>query len=123
MPVMTLFRSPSINQTQYDAIIQALNLQERPQVGMLTHACGFDQKGIAVQDVWESRQDFDAFVADRLKPVFAKLNLAFVEPEIIETYKFRVSDGVDRHKVGQGPTFGAERERPAAGGPTLGAGH
>ena len=115
MPVMTTFRSPSINQMQYDAIIQALNLQEKPQVGMLTHACGFDQKGICVEDVWETRQDFDSFVANRLKPVFAKLNLAFVEPEIIETYKFRVSEGVDRHKVGEAPAFGAERERPAPG--------
>lgn len=123
MPVMTLFRSPSINQMQYDAIIQALNLEDKPQVGMLTHACGFDQKGICVQDVWESRQDFNSFVANRLKPVFAKLGYAFVEPEIIETYKFRVSDGVDRHKVGQGSAFGAEREWPKAGGPPLGAGH
>ena len=119
MPVMTLFRSPSIDQMQYDAIMQALNLQERPQAGMLTHACGFDKKGICVQDVWESRQDFDSFVANRLKPAFAKLHLAWVEPEVIETYQFRVSDGVDRHKVGEGPAFGADRERPKAGGPTL----
>ena len=120
MPVMTLFRSPSINQMQYDAIMQALDLEHQPGVGALTHACGFDQKGICVQDVWESRQDFDSFVANRLKPVFAKLGYAFVEPEIIETYQFRVSDGVDRHKAGQTPAFGAEREWPKAGGPPLG---
>jgi hypothetical protein len=120
MPVMTLFRSPSINQAQYDAIIQALNLEAQPQTGMLTHACGFDQKGICVEDTWESRPAFDAFVSTRLKPVFAKLNLAFVEPEILETYAFRVSEGVDRYKVGQGPAFGAEREWPTASGPTVG---
>jgi hypothetical protein len=120
MPVMTLFRSPSINQMQYDAIMQALNLESQPGIGALTHACGFDQKGICVQDVWESRKDFDAFVTDRLKPAFAKLGLTFVEPEIIETYQFRVADGVDRYKVSEGPAFGAERERPTAGGPLLG---
>ena len=117
MPVMTLFRSPSINQAQYDAIIQALNLQDQPQTGMLTHACGFDQKGVCVQDTWESRLAFDAFVATRLKPVFAKLGYTFVEPEILETYAFRVSDGVDRYKA-EGPAFGAEREWPTAGGPS-----
>ena len=122
MPVMTLFRSPSINQMQYDAIIQALDLEHQPGSGALTHACGFDQKGICVQDVWESRQDFEAFMADRLKPAFAKLGYAFVEPEIIETYQFRVAEGVDRYKADQGPSFGAEREWPSAGGPTLEAG-
>jgi hypothetical protein len=120
MPVMTLFRSPNINQMHYDAIIQALNLQEQPQVGMLSHACGFDQNGICVQDIWESRQDFDSFLNGRLKPAFAKLGLTFVEPEIIETYRFGVSEGVDRYKLGQGPSFGAEREWPTAEGPTLG---
>jgi hypothetical protein len=122
MPVMTLFRSPRINQMQYDAIIQALDLEDQPQTGILTHACGFDQNGICVQDIWESRLDLESFLANRLKPAFAKLDIAFVEPEIIETYKFRVSEGVDRYKLGQGPTFGAEREWPAAEGPTLEAG-
>jgi hypothetical protein len=110
MPVMTLFRSPNINQTQYDAIVQALELEHRPQAGILTHFCGFDQKGLCVQDVWESRQDFDSFVATRLKPAFAKLGMTYVEPEIIDAYKFRAAEGVDRYQVGQGPSFGAERE-------------
>ena len=122
MPVMSLFRSPTVNQPQYDAIIQAMDLEHQPQRGILTHACGFDQKGICVMDVWESRQDLDSFLANRLKPVFAKLGMTFVEPEIIDSYKFRATEGVDRYKVGQGPTFGAEREWPTAGGPGLEAG-
>jgi|SRR6185312_2145684 len=123
MPVMTLFRSPSINQMQYDTIIQTMDLQEKPQAGMLSHACGFDQKGICVQDIWESRLALESFLANRLKPAFAKLGMTYVEPEIIETYKFAVSEGVDRYKVGQGPSFGAEREWPTADGPSLGADH
>jgi hypothetical protein len=115
MPVMTLFRSPNINQQQYDAIIQALELEHKPQSGILSHACGFDQKGICVQDVWASRQDLDSFLADRLKPAFAKLGMTFTEPEIIETYKFRITEGAERYMAGQGPSFGAEREsRPTA---------
>jgi hypothetical protein len=116
MPVMTLFRSPNINQQQYDAIIQALDLEHKPQSGILTHFCGFDKNGLCVQDVWESRQDFDSFVANRLKPAFAKLGMTYVGPEaIIDGYKFRTTEGADRYQVGQGPSFGAEREtRPTA---------
>lgn len=119
MPIMTLFRSPHINQMQYDAIIQALDLADKPQDGILTHTCGFDRNGICVQDVWESRMDLDYFLANRLKPAFAKLGIKFVEPEVIETYKFRVSEGVDRYKVDQGANFTATKERPMAGGPSL----
>src|SRR5690348_16889 len=122
MPVMTTFRSPNINQLQYDAIVQALDFEHQPEAGMLTHACGFDEKGICVQDVWESRADLDSFLANRLRPTFAKLGMTFAEPEIIETYKFGVSEGVDRYKTDQRPSFGAEREWPTAEGPTLGAG-
>jgi hypothetical protein len=120
MPVMTTFRSPDINQLQYDAIVQALDFEHQPQTGMLTHACGFDAKGICVQDVWESRADMDSFLANRLRPTFAKLGMTYVEPEVIDTYKFGVSEGVDRYKTDQGASFGAEREWPKTEGPTLG---
>ncbi len=123
MPVMTLFRSPNINQMQYDAVIQALGLQDQPQPGMLSHAVGFNQNGICVQDVWQSRSDLDLFLNNRLKPAFAKLGMTFVEPEIIDTYRYGVSEGVDRYKLAQGPSFGAEREWPTAGGPSPDASH
>jgi hypothetical protein len=110
MPVMTLFRSPGINQLQYDAIVQTLDVEHHPRSGALTHICAFDEKGMCVIDVWESRRDFEMFVADRLKPAFAKLGMPSIEPEVIDTYRFIAADGVDRYKVDSGPTFGAERE-------------
>lgn len=121
MPVMSLFRSPNFNQLQYDAIVQAMDLEHQPRTGAVSHACGFDQNGICVVDVWESRQGLDAFLANRLKPAFAKLGIPFFEPDVMETYKFGVTDGADRYKLSEGPSFGAEREWPTAGGPTLGA--
>jgi hypothetical protein len=123
MPVMTLFRSPRIDQAQYDALIQAMDLENQPQPGVITHTCAFDKNGIHVVDVWESRLALEGFIANRLKPAFAKLSMPFVEPEVIlETYEFQASEEVDRYKVGQGPSFGADREMPEAGGPTLHAG-
>jgi hypothetical protein len=98
MPIMALFRSPRIDQALYDKIIQELDLERQPTPGALTHACAFDQDGICVADVWESRQAFDAFLNDRLRPVFAKLGIEFEPPMVLETYAFNVTDEVDKYK-------------------------
>ncbi len=115
MPIMVLFRSKRIDQRLYDAIIHELDLEHRPEAGMLTHACGFDGDGICVMDVWESRMEFETFMSHRLKPAFAKLGLEFVEPAILDAYKFGVAEGVDRYRQESGPSFGAAREGTAPG--------
>lgn len=119
MPIIALFRSAAVDQSRYDAIIQELDLERQPLEGILTHACGFDANGICVVDVWDSRKDFEAFLSDRLRPTFAKLNIDFVEPQIIETYAFNASEDVDHYKAEPGPSLGA----PAAEEPGLGAAH
>jgi hypothetical protein len=98
MAVMALFRSPRVDQALYDAIIQELDLERRPASGALAHACGFDDGGICVVDVWESRHDFDAFLSDRLGPVFAKLNVEVDPPVVLDAYAFNVTAGTDRYK-------------------------
>lgn len=116
MTIMALFRSNSLDQNAYDAIIQELDLEGQPAQGALTHACGFDANGICVCDVWESRQEFDAFMNDRLRPVFTKLNLAFEPPTVIETYAFTVTDDADKHKPTPAPEAASGRPdmRPPA---------
>jgi hypothetical protein len=109
MAIMALFRSPRVDRTVYDAIIQELDLERQPAAGALTHACGFDDQGICVADVWESRQDFDAFLNDRLRPVFAKLNLEFEQPTVFDAYAFTVTDEVDRYKEEAAPAQASSR--------------
>jgi hypothetical protein len=112
MPIMALFRSPRVDRTVYDAIIQELDLERQPAAGALTHACGFDAQGICVVDVWESRADFEAFMRDRLQPVFAKLNVEVEPPAILDAYAFTVTDEVDRYKEEAAP---AQASRASAG--------
>lgn len=115
MPIMALFRSPRVDQTLYDAIMQELDLEQAPPTGALTHCCGFDDKGICVVDVWESRRDFEAFLTDRLKPTFAKLNIEFVAPEIIDGYAFRATEEVDRYMRERATAFRATGNAATSG--------
>jgi len=119
MPIMALFRSPRVDQNLYDAIIQDLDLEQAPAAGALTHSCGFDNNGICVVDVWETRGHFEAFLADRLRPTFAKLNIEFVEPVIIDAYAFTATEDVDQYVRERAAGFqaagkaAATDERPA----------
>jgi hypothetical protein len=116
MTIMALFRSNRIDQSAYDAIIQELNLEAQPAQGALSHACGFDANGICVCDVWESRQDFDAFLNDRLRPAFTKLNLQYEPPTVLETYAFNVTDHADKYKpaLATAAASGRPEQRPPA---------
>ena len=98
MAVMAIFRSVKVDRAKYDAIMRELDLNDSPATGGLTHACAFDDNGIHVVDVWESRKDFETFLKDRLLPVFAKLNIEVEPPTVLDAYGLRVSDDADRYK-------------------------
>jgi hypothetical protein len=48
--------------TNYDRVQEALGTRDNPPAGGLMHSAGLD-------DVWESREAWDAFLNDRLMPV------------------------------------------------------
>jgi hypothetical protein len=56
--------------TNYDAIVAALNLQDAPD-GLLIHTAGFDlDAGVfRIFDVWETREQGEKFINDRLNPI------------------------------------------------------
>lgn len=48
--------------------------------GLVSHAAGPTATGWCVVDVWESQASFDAFLRDRLGPVFQQIGIP--EPEL-----------------------------------------
>ena len=56
--------------TNYDAVTKALDLQEAPD-GLLIHTAGFDHDGgvFRIFDVWETREQAEKFINDRLGPI------------------------------------------------------
>jgi hypothetical protein len=60
--------------TNYDAVSAELNLQQAPD-GLLIHTAGFDHdSGIfRVFDVWDSREQADTFIAEKLNPILERM--------------------------------------------------
>jgi hypothetical protein len=54
----------------YDAVVAALDLQESPD-GLLIHTAGFDHDAgvFRILDVWETREQGERFIKDRLDPI------------------------------------------------------
>src|SRR5947209_2578766 len=63
--------------TNYDAVVAALNLQDAPP-GLLIHTAGFDHDGgvFRIFDVWETREQGERFVAERLNPIIEPMAAA-----------------------------------------------
>jgi hypothetical protein len=56
----------SLNLGDYDAVCEALNFPADWPEGQLTHGSTEVEGKLRVYDVWESREQFDRFAADRL---------------------------------------------------------
>jgi hypothetical protein len=57
--------------TNYDAINERLDLDNNPADGLIVHTAGWDEDAgvFRIFDVWESRDQAEAFVRDRLQPI------------------------------------------------------
>jgi hypothetical protein len=63
--------------TNYDAVTAALNLQSAPD-GLLIHTAGFDlDSGVfRIFDVWETREQGEKFINERLNPILEPMMAA-----------------------------------------------
>jgi hypothetical protein len=58
---------------KYEAVMEKLGLRSATPnwpKGIISHVAGANTESLCVVDVWESQQDFDAFLKSRLKPAF-----------------------------------------------------
>ena len=57
----------------YEKIRKPVNWEGDVPKGMTLHLAAFDEKGMRVTDVWESEEDFNNFIQNRIIPVTEKL--------------------------------------------------
>jgi hypothetical protein len=62
--------------TNYDAISERLQAQGQPPAGLLVHTAGFTGNGFRIFEVWESREDYERFVEERLMPLIQEVAAA-----------------------------------------------
>jgi hypothetical protein len=58
---------------QYEAVHGHMDVQNNPPEGLIFHSAGPIEGGFGVIDFWESREQFDRFVQQRLQPAIGEL--------------------------------------------------
>jgi hypothetical protein len=61
--------------TNYDAVNERLNPEADKPAGLIVHTAGFDEEGgvFRILDVWESQEDADRFMRERLTPLVEEM--------------------------------------------------
>ena len=79
---------PGVTRAQYDQTLAQVKWETEAPVGAKFHVASFDDKGLRVTDVWDSADDFNRFVEQRLMPGVQQVGIAG-EPqvEILEVHR------------------------------------
>jgi hypothetical protein len=73
MAVCLVMQFTGVDNKKYDAVMEKLGLSGKDgnwPKGIISHIAGNTSDGFCVVDVWETQQDFDAFMGSRLQPAF-----------------------------------------------------
>ena len=57
----------------YEEIRKQVNWEGDVPKGIVIHLAAFDKKGIRITDIWESEEDFNNFIQNRIIPAATKL--------------------------------------------------
>jgi hypothetical protein len=75
MPVMISLTWDGVTASQYDELRKVVNWEGNKAPGGMFHVAGFSEQGAKVSDVWETAEDFNRFVEQRLMPGVAKVGI------------------------------------------------
>jgi hypothetical protein len=81
MAIVMNMRWAGVTREQYDEARRRVNWEGDRPTGGNFHVSSFDDHGLRVTDVWDSAEDFQRFVDERLTPVVQEIGIAG-EPEI-----------------------------------------
>ena len=86
MAIAIVFEVPGAGAEEYDAVMEGLGHRGRCIPGRLYHAAGPSEEGWMVVDIWESREEFEDFLAEKLLPVARKVGFFASLPRFFTVY-------------------------------------
>lgn len=78
--IVAIVKWEGVTESIYEKIREEVDFEEDVPEGMVIHIASFDKKGLRVTDVWESEDNFNNFIKNRLTPVTKKL--VKTEPDV-----------------------------------------
>lgn len=86
MSIVVRFHPANLTAAQYDESIRKLEEGGFPPDGLDYHVCFGSEGNLTVSEIWDSRDQLQAF-SERLMPVLTEIGIEFAgEPEIFEVH-------------------------------------
>ncbi len=82
MSVLVISVAPGVGAEQDAAMMAELDIQNNPPAGGRLRLAGPTDGGWRIISVWDSQEDFDAFVRDRLGPMFEQMGRPLPEFDV-----------------------------------------
>jgi hypothetical protein len=86
MSMLVRFTPQSVSTDKYDETVSKLEEGgDWPPDGLEYHVCFLTDGNVAVSEIWESQEKFDAF-GERLMPILKEVGIDPGEPAVLEVH-------------------------------------
>ena len=75
MAFMMKYEWKGVTPAQYDAVRAKVGWLDTPPPGGRVHVVAFNAEGLQLTDVWDSIEEFEAFLKDRLESAIAEVDI------------------------------------------------
>lgn len=100
MAILAIFSGSNITKEMYEALRKEVKWESNKPPGGLFHAAAVDGSGgMKVTDIWNSKEELDAFVNNRLMPAMQKLKVPAPKVEVFNIHNINVYEGIQKYKV------------------------
>ncbi len=102
MPVLVIFKGNGITKEMYETLRKEVDWEGNPPAGLIVHSSAFyeSENSTNVVDIWESEQDLNDFVNNRLIPSMQKNNVPIPpKPNIFQIHNINAYAGIDKYRV------------------------
>jgi hypothetical protein len=85
----------------YETLRKEVDWEHNHPAGVILHAAGFDESGnnVRVADIWESEEQLNNFVSNRLMPVMQKGGVPAPKVEIFQINDVSAYSGIDKYRL------------------------
>ncbi len=85
----------------YESLRKEIDWERNPPKGALFHAAAFDDAGntVHVANVWESKEDLNSFVSNRLMSHMISQKIPEPKVEMFQTNDVSIFPGIDKNRV------------------------
>jgi hypothetical protein len=100
MAVLCILAGEGFTKEMYEELKKEVDWEHNQPTGEVFHSIGFDNSGgYHVVDIWESEQDFNNFINNKIKPAMDKINAPMPKGEIIQLHSANAFQGIDSYRV------------------------